>query len=168
MRTGKEPKSGYANRLRPDKLRFQMRFAIFEQHRHDLGKILLELFHAYALTVCPAKSRHVSDVQPSLGIAFDYGSIRLQSDLLRRDYWNLEARTSLRETSNAQIHLQGSPNVAVMSVRRPGRFDRCNSMLDGRRQPDAERARVRLAGSYRLPQWVGGSTAGAKGGAFAS
>jgi hypothetical protein len=50
-----------------------MSFPVLEEHRDDLREVVLQLVDRLSLGVCAGPTRHVADVQPSLGVPFDHG-----------------------------------------------------------------------------------------------
>src|SRR5437016_454451 len=49
--------------LRADKLAFEFRLAIFEQHGDDLAEVGLQLVERLSLRVCAGKPGHITDEQ---------------------------------------------------------------------------------------------------------
>lgn len=57
--------------LRPDKLAFQGRLAVLQEHRNHLSKIALQFLHRGALGVRAGKTGNIADQQTGIGVAFN-------------------------------------------------------------------------------------------------
>ncbi len=57
--------------LDTDEFGFEVRFAVLKQERNHFLHVAVELIERFGLAVGTGKSRDVSDVQTSVGIAFD-------------------------------------------------------------------------------------------------
>lgn len=61
---GGHPALAQHKRLRFDEIGIYFRFAIFNEHRYDLGMIAPKLVNVRALAICTGKARNMSDIAP--------------------------------------------------------------------------------------------------------
>jgi hypothetical protein len=73
------PRSGDANRLKADELRFTGPIAILEEHGDHFAEIRVELVQALGLCMCAGQSRHVPDEEPGVRIALNHGCVQLRA-----------------------------------------------------------------------------------------
>jgi hypothetical protein len=65
----------YHHLLDSDKLSFQVRLSILQEHFDYLEEIPVQLIKGCALRVGPWKTRHVADIKPSVRTFFYYSGI---------------------------------------------------------------------------------------------
>ena len=74
-RDGSHPVSAHNERLGSNEIGLQRRFAFFNQHRNDFGKIAPELVQILSLAMCSGKTRNMPYVQPCIGAALNDGRV---------------------------------------------------------------------------------------------
>jgi hypothetical protein len=66
------PWSRYNDALRPDKLSFQLRFTIFQEHLNDLFQIAIQFIKGLPLGMSPAQTWNIPDKKPRIRYIIEF------------------------------------------------------------------------------------------------